>query len=84
MKSPNPHRNITLSLSQELIAELHFFVKKRGISHFVEEAIVEKLKSQKSTLEQQYLEAAQDEDANRVFAEWDTLSADGLNDQNDW
>ena len=78
------HRNITVSLSQELISELHLFVKKGGISHFVEEAITEKLKAQKMSLEEQYKEAASDKDRNRNFAEWDQLSDDGMNEQKNW
>lgn len=72
-------RKITLSLPQELISELHQFVKKRGISRFVEEAIVDRLKAQKHSREQQYIEAAQDEDRNQTFADWEQFSADGLN-----
>lgn len=78
------HRNITLSLSQEIIKELHIFVQKRGISRFVEEAISEKLQAKKSTVEQQYIDAAKDEERNKIFSEWDTLSAEGLDEQNDW
>lgn len=78
------HRNITLSLPQEMINELHVFVKKRGISRFVEEAVKEKLKIQKFSLEQQYIEAAQDEDRNQIFSDWESLSGDGLNEQNSW
>ncbi|MBS0655467.1 MAG: hypothetical protein JSR46_06810 [Verrucomicrobia bacterium] len=78
------HSNITLSLSQELIAELHHFVKKRGISKFVEEAVTEKLQLKKSSIEEQYIEAAKDEERNKVFAEWEALSGDGLDEQNDW
>lgn len=78
------HRNMTLSLPDDVIQELHLFVKKRGISRFVEEAIVEKLKAQKLSLEQQYKEAAQDEERNQIFAEWEQMSGDGLNEQNTW
>ena len=78
------HRNITLSLSQELIRELHLFVKKRGISRFVEAAIIERLMRQKSSREQQYIEAAKDEIRNKIFNEWEQLSAEGLNVQNHW
>ena len=78
------NQNITLSLSQELIAELHIFVKKRGMSRFVEEAIAEKLQTQKSCLEEQYMQAAQDEERNKIAADWDSLSGEGLDDQNKW
>ncbi|HXF29021.1 MAG TPA: hypothetical protein VN457_04165, partial [Chlamydiales bacterium] len=60
------------------------FVKKRGMSQFVEDAVIEKLQSKKSSLEEQYIEAAKDEKRNRIFASWDHLSGDGLNEQNSW
>ena len=78
------NQNITLSLSQDVIADLHQFIKKRGISQFVEEAIVERLKDKKSALEQQYIEAAQDEARNKAAAEWDHLASEGLDDSNSW
>ena len=62
------HQNITLSLSEDLIEELRFFVKKRGMSQFVEEAIFEKLRAKKAASEKQYQEAAQDQERNRTFS----------------
>lgn len=78
------HNNITLSLPKELIAELHCLIQKRGISKFVEEAIVEKLQAKKSSIELQYIEAAKDEDRNEIFSDWESFSGDGLNAQNEW
>lgn len=78
------HRNITLSLPEVMIADLHTFVKKRGISRFVEEAILDRLKNEKLLLEQQYMEAAQDEDRNTIFEEWDHMAGDGINEKNKW
>lgn len=78
------HQNITLSLSKDLISELHLFLPKGSISRFVEEAIKERLVSTKSFLEQQYREAAQDQSRNREFEKWERFSGDGLNEQNDW
>ena len=78
------HRNITLSLPQEMITDLHIYVKKRGISRFVEEAILDRLKSEKLSLEQQYREAALDEERNKTFEDWDGMVGDGLNEKNDW
>ena len=79
-----PRRNITLSLSQEIVEELHHHVKKRGMSQFVEEAVIEKLQSKKSSLEEQYMEAAKDKERNKFFANWENLAGEGLNEQNDW
>ncbi|MCE5294909.1 MAG: hypothetical protein LLF94_09910 [Chlamydiales bacterium] len=84
MLRQSKHKNITLSLPQELISELHVFVQKRGISRFVEEAIIEKLECKKSTLEQQYIDAGKDKVRNKEFADWDSLAGDGLDAQNDW
>lgn len=84
MLRQSKHKNITLSLPQELIAELHLFAQKRGVSRFVEEAIVEKLESKKSSLEQQYIDAAKDELRNKEFADWELFAGDGLDDQNSW
>ena len=78
------HQNITLSISKDVVAELHLFTQKRGISRFVEEAIVEKLQAKKTSLEQQYIEAAQDEERNKTFAEWDAFSGEGLDEENQW
>jgi metal-responsive CopG/Arc/MetJ family transcriptional regulator len=84
MQRESRNHNISLSLPQELIAELHVFAQKRGISRFVEEAIIEKLESKKSSREQQYMNAARDQERNREFADWDTLAGDGLDEQNSW
>ncbi|MDB6081320.1 MAG: hypothetical protein JWO53_592 [Chlamydiia bacterium] len=78
------HQNITLSLSQPVVAELHFYLPDRGISKFVEEAVVEKLAMKKKLLEQQYIEAAQDSARNEVFNEWEHLSGEGLDEENTW
>jgi hypothetical protein len=84
MLKQSKNRNITLSLPLELIAELHVFAQKRGISRFVQEAIVEKLVSRKSSLEQQYIDAAKDEKRNTEFLDWDKFAGDGLDEQNSW
>jgi phage-related protein len=78
------HQNITLSLSKSVIEELHLFVKKRGISRFVEEAVSEKLRQKKTNIEQEYIEAGQDVERNKFFSEWEQMAGDGLNEQNDW
>jgi hypothetical protein len=43
---------------------------------------VEKINAQKSLLEQEFIEAAQDKQRNREFADWEVMSRDGLDDQN--
>lgn len=74
-------QQLTISISADVKRDLFHFVKNRGISQFVSEAIVEKLESKKLSLEEQYNLAAQDEERNKEFKEWDdTMAGDGLND----
>jgi metal-responsive CopG/Arc/MetJ family transcriptional regulator len=79
------HERITISIPQNIKRELYLYVKKRGISRFITEAVIEKLKERKLSLEEQYKLAAQDEELNREFKEWeDATIGDGLNDSNKW
>ncbi len=49
------------------------------------EAIVEKLKYKKMSLEEQYKLAAKDEKRNEESREWEhAMIGDGFNDKNDW
>jgi hypothetical protein len=55
------------------------------ISRFITEPIVEKRKSKKLSLEDQYKLAGKDEERNQEFKKWeDAMIGDGLNDANDW
>ena len=79
------HEHMTISLPSNIKRELFLYVKKRGISRFIVEAVVEKLEKKKLFLEEQYRLAAQDEERNREFKEWeDTMISDGLNEANKW
>lgn len=79
------HENMTISIPQNVKRELYRYVEKRGISRFITEAVIEKLKSKKLSLEEQYRLAAQDEKRNQVFKEWeDVMINEGLNESNDW
>jgi metal-responsive CopG/Arc/MetJ family transcriptional regulator len=84
LKQQKTHQNITISLPQKIVKDLHLFVKKRGISKFIEEAVTEKLEAKKSIKEQQYIDAANDQERNQIFQEWDALASDGINEQNEW
>lgn len=79
------HEHMTISIPQNVKKDLYLYVKSRGISRFITEAVVEKLKGKKLSLEEQYKLAAKDENRNQEFKEWeDTMIGDGLNETNDW
>ncbi len=79
------HENMTISIPQDVKQELYRYIQKRGISRFITEAVIEKLKAKKLSLEEQYRLAAQDEERNQEFKEWeDAMIGDGLNGSNDW
>lgn len=85
MKYQQKHQHLTISIPADLKRDLFLFVKKRGVSQFISEAIVEKLEHKKLSLEEQYNLAAKDEERNNEFKEWDdVMSGDGLNDSNSW
>lgn len=79
------HQHMTISIPENVKRDLYLHIKKRGISRFITEAIEEKLKIKKLSLEEQYKAAAKDESRNKEFKEWDdAMSKDGLNETNDW
>lgn len=52
------------------------------MSRYITEAVVEKLKKKKLSLDDQYKLAALDEDSNREFNEWSiAMGGDGLNER---
>ena len=59
--------------------------EKQRISRFITEAVVEKLKGKKFSLDEQYRHAGLDEELNREFKESeDGAIGDGLNESNKW
>jgi hypothetical protein len=79
------HEHMTISIPENVKRDLYLHIKKRGISRFITEAIIEKLNIKKLSLEDQYKAAAKDEERNNEFKEWeDTMIGDGLNETNDW
>lgn len=79
------HEHLTISIPSNIKRELYLYVKKRGISRFITEAVEEKLKSIKMSLEEQYKLAAQDEERNKEFKEWENGTVgDGLDESNEW
>lgn len=80
-----PHQHMTISIPENVKRDLYLYIKKRGISRFITEAIIEKLSSKKISLEEQYAAAAKDEKRNSEFKEWeDATIEDGLNESNKW
>lgn len=79
------HAHMTISIPQDVKRDLFLYIEKGGISRFITEAVTEKLKGKKMSLEDQYKLAAQDEESSRLFKEWeDATIGDGLNASNDW
>jgi hypothetical protein len=79
------HEHMTISIPQNVKHDLYLYVKARARSRFITEAVVEKLKAKKMSLEEQYKLAAKDEERNREFKQWeDSMIGDGLNETNDW
>ncbi len=77
--------HMTISIPSDIKHELFLYVKKRSISRFIADAVREKLKEKKMSLEEQYKLAAIDEERNLEFKEWeDATIGDGLNESNKW
>lgn len=74
---------ITITMPENLIRDLHLYVSQRGISSFVSGLVRQGLEEKKQLLAKEFEEASKDEERNAELSEWDSLSGDGLNDQND-
>ncbi len=72
------HEHLTISIPEDVKRDLNLYVKPRGISRFITNAVVEKL-------EEQYKLAAKDEKSNQEFKEWESATIeDGLDKTNEW
>ena len=79
------HEHMTISIPENIKRDFYLHVKARSRSRFIADALTEKLKSKKISLEEQYKRAAKDEESNKEFKEWeDAMIDDGLNETNDW
>ncbi len=79
------NEHMTISIPSDIKRELYQYVAKRGISRFIAEAVVEKLRGKKLSLDEQYRQAGMDEERNREFKVWeDGTVGDGLNESNKW
>lgn len=73
--------NLTFSIPTELSQELHTYVKKRGASRFVAEAIKRALEEKKNKLKNEYLMANDDEGQREAAEDWDSTIGDGIVDE---
>lgn len=79
------HVHLTISIPEKIKHDLFHFIKKRDVSQFITEAIVERLNKKKFSLEEQYQAAALEEERNQEFNEWENkMVGDGLNETNKW
>ena len=75
---------ITLTLPEDLVRDLHFYLSKGQISRFVAEQVEKGLQEKKDLLAQAYKEAAEDEELNRENELWNKCLGDGLDESNDY
>jgi hypothetical protein len=75
---------ITLSLPDSLVKDLHLYISRRQISKFVAQMVAKGLETEKQRLAREFREASHDTERNAEIESWDTLSADGLDETNDY
>jgi hypothetical protein len=75
---------ITLTLPENLIKDLHFYLSSRQISRFVAEQVEKGLQEKKDLLARAYKEAAEDEEMNKEIELWDQCIGDGLDESNEY
>jgi hypothetical protein len=69
--------NQTFSLPMDISQELHTYVKRREMSHFVSEAIRKELESKKDELRKAYAKANKDAGQRATMKEWEDTISDG-------
>lgn len=70
--------NVTFSLPAETHKDLQMLIGRKSMSAFVAKTINAALEAKKAKLKQEYIEAAQDPDQNKLFEEWSAT------DTGDW
>lgn len=75
---------ITLTLPESVVRDLHLYISRRGISKFVTQAVEERLETAKQKIAREFIEASQDEERNSEIKLWDSLSDEGLNEENEY
>ena len=76
--------NRTYSIPKDVDKALHLLVKKRGMSHFVTEAIRKELEVKENSLLEAYAMANEDTGQKEAAKDWECTISDGLNENNDW
>ncbi|MEI8365096.1 MAG: hypothetical protein WCF65_01640 [Parachlamydiaceae bacterium] len=72
--------NRTFSIPLDVSKELHTYIKRREMSHFVSEAIRKELEFKKNELRKAYLMANEDEGQKEANLEWKETIADGTSE----
>ncbi|MGA8165095.1 MAG: hypothetical protein WB791_08750 [Waddliaceae bacterium] len=73
---------ITLTFPENVLRDLYLYTARRERSKFVSDAVKEKLESQKKKLARDFREASQDKERNKEADLWDSLSGEGLDEEN--
>lgn len=74
------YKNQTFSLPVAISRDLQFLVKARERSHFVADAISEKLEAKKQELRDAYISMNKDPGQIEAMKEWENTLADGVNE----
>ena len=78
MRNQEPKKiNQTFSIPLNISQELHTYVKRREMSHFVSEAIRKELETKKEELRKAYSKANKDTGQIQVMQDWDVTLGDG-------
>lgn len=72
--------NQTFSLPQDVMRDLHTYIKPRERSRFVSELLREGLEAKKQELRKSYLNANNDEGQNEAMSDWEGTVGDGSDD----
>lgn len=84
------HKNITISIPEDLKAILYTHIRKRGVSQFISDAIRKALKEEENQKEKEldaaYEAANQDHDRIETLREWNSLDdvRDLIEEDEDW
>lgn len=79
-KHKQTYKNQTFSLPIAVSRDLHFLVKTRERSHFVADAISEKLEAKKQELRDAYIAMNKDSGQIEAMKEWESTLSDGIDE----
>lgn len=72
--------NQTFSLPQDVMKDLHTYIKPRERSRFVSQVLRSGLEAKKNELRQSYIDANNDEGQNEAIVDWEGTLADGTDE----